>query len=148
MVRSTMRKKFTPFTQFNGEFSLALVDVFGFDFDTAAAHFGVTKRTVYHWYEQNKAPRYIMVHLDIISRGYLPAYFPFDEWRIVGTDIQTPYGVISAFEVEFTKRFMWAAREASRQLRAQRHLNQNLDTTVQNILNEVAKLETQYKIAK
>ncbi|OZB05171.1 MAG: hypothetical protein B7X54_06155 [Idiomarina sp. 34-48-12] len=143
-----MRKRFQPFQQFNHDFGIALVDVFGFDFDTAAAHFGVTKRTVYNWYDNNKAPRYIMVHLDIISRGYLPAYFPFDEWRIVGTDIHTPYGVISAFEVEFTKRFMWLAREATAQLQNKRMANEEMRLTVERILGEADKLQMLYKQAK
>lgn len=143
-----MRRRFEPFRHFNGDFGLALVDVFGFDFDTAAAHFGVTKRTVYHWYERNTAPRYIMVHLDIIARGYLPAYFPFNEWRIIGTDIETPYGLISAFEVEFTKRFMWAAREAQAQLKNKRLANEDLRQTVERILGEADRLQTLYQRVK
>lgn len=141
-------RRFQPFKQFKGDFRLALVDVFNFDFDTAAAHFGVTKRTVFNWYDQGTAPRYILVHLDIISRGYLPAYFPFDEWRIIGTDIHTPYGVISAFEVEFTKRFMWLARETSAQLKNKRLANEELQRTVEKILGEAERLDTLFKRAQ
>ncbi len=141
-------RKFQLFQHHKGEFCLALVDVFGFDFDTAAAHFGVTKRTVYHWYEQNKAPHYIMAHLDIIARGFLPAYFPFNEWRIVGTDIHTPYGIISAFEVEFTKRYMWLARQASQQLALKRELNHDLQQAIDRILLEADRLQFLNKLAK
>lgn len=140
-------RRFQPFKHFQGDFRLALVDVFNFDFDAAAAHFGVTKRTVWNWYEQGTAPRYILIHLDIISRGYLPAHFPFDEWRIVGTDIHTPYGVISAFEVEFTRRFMWTAREASAQLKNKRLANHELQQTIEKILAEADRLDSLFKIA-
>ena len=135
-------------SQFQGDFRTAFAHAFGFDFDRAAEHFGVTKRTIRNWYDANNAPRPIVVHLDIVARGYLPPYFPFNEWYITGTDIHTPYGTISAFEVEFTKRYFWIAREASRQLQAQRSLNSNLNLTVERILSEVSSLETTFKLAK
>lgn len=147
MVAPTMRKP-APLDQFNGDFRTAFAHAFGFDFEAAAAHFGVTKRTVLNWYDSNKPPAYIVAHVDIIARGYLPPHFPFNEWRICGTDIHTPYGVISAFEVEFTKRYLWVARETSRQLKAQRSLDSNLNQAVERVLAEFSSLETQYKLAK
>lgn len=133
---------------YNGDFRTAFTHAFGFDFNRAAAHFGVTKRTVLNWYDANRAPQYIVLHVIFVARGYLPDYFPFNEWHIVGTDIHTPYGVISAFEVEFTKRYFWLARESTRQLKTHRSLNSDLHETIDRILAEVSSLETRYKLAK
>lgn len=133
---------------YSNDFRTVFVDAFGFDFKAAADQFGVTKRTVLNWYDNNKAPRYVIAHVILVARGYLPDYFPFNEWRIVGTDIHTPYGVISAFEVEFTKRYFWLARESTRQLKTHRSLNSDLHETIDRILAEVSSLETRYKLAK
>lgn len=133
---------------FQGDFRTAFCAAFGFDFERAAQHFGVTRRTIINWYDSNKAPSYILVHVLCVARGYLPDYFPFNEWHIAGTDIHTPFGVISAFEVEFTKRYFWVARETSRQLMAQRSLDSNLNKVVDRILDEVSHLEMRYKLAK
>lgn len=99
------------FKQFKGDFYLAFVHVFGFNYPAAGAHFGVSSRTIKRWLNQNSAPMPVLRYLDSMARGYLPDYEPFASWYIDGTDILTPWGTVCAFEVEFLNTYKWNSRQ-------------------------------------
>lgn len=112
------------FREFKGDFYLAFVHVFGFNYTAAAAHFGVNPRTVKRWLDQNTAPMPVLRYLDSMSRGFLPDYEPFASWYIDGTDILTPWGKVNAFDVEFLNTYKWNARRYAEVFKANKHLRE------------------------
>lgn len=112
------------FRQFKGDFYLAFVHVFGFNYTAAGAHFGVNPRTVKRWLAQNHAPLPVLRYLDSMSRGFLPDYEPFASWYIDGTDILTPWGTVSSFDVEFLNTYKWNARHYASLFQHNKQLSQ------------------------
>lgn len=122
------------------QFKLDFVTVYGFNWSAAASDLGVTVPTVLRWYESSPTPLARKL-LSIMARGYLPTYKPFDDWRIVGTDIHTNFGVVSAFEVEYLNRYKWNARELSSRYRNLPSIYSELDRRVRAILDESAQIQ-------
>jgi|GEM_PF-1889644 len=112
------------FKQFKGDFYLAFVHVFGFNYTAAAAHFGVNPRTVKRWLKQNSAPMAVLRYVDSMARGFLPDYEPFASWYIDGTDILTPWGSVCAFEVEFLNTYKWNSRQYASLFQHNKQLHQ------------------------
>lgn len=73
----------------------------GEDFDNLSRFFGVSKKTIYRWWnDASQVHPSALRLLEIIERGYLPPTRPFNEWRIKGTVIHTPMGELDAYELE------------------------------------------------
>lgn len=74
---------------------------FGEDYKAAADWFGVDTRTIYRWINGDTPPPLMAKKLlTIRHNNYLPDYYPFNEWKIKGTNVITPFGVADAFELE------------------------------------------------
>lgn len=102
---------------FDRDFTTAFAHVFAFNYRSAAEHFGVSVKTIQRWLDTNTAPRYVVRHLHVLSRGWLPDYEPFISWQIDGTNIITPFGTVNAFEVEFLHSYKWNARALADQFK-------------------------------
>ena len=121
------------FREFKGDFYLAFVHVFGFNYNAAAAHFGVNPRTVKRWLDQSTAPMPVLRYLDSMSRGFLPDYEPFASWYIDGTNILTPWGTVNAFEVEFLNTYKWSSRRYAEVFKSNKHLREADRQILENV---------------
>ncbi len=123
------------------DFQVDFVTVFGFNYDKAAEFFEVHRRTILRWYH-GTPPRLVKRFMSVMARGYLPEYAPFNDWKIVGADIYTPNGKVSAVDVEYARAY----KNNARMLEA-RFKNRSLNTTammksIETILNESDRLST------
>lgn len=83
------------------EFRQKLFIHLGEDFDNLSLVFGVSKKTIYRWWnDANQVHPSALRLLDVIERGYLPPVRPFNEWKINGSIIYTPMGELDAYELE------------------------------------------------
>lgn len=123
------------------DFKVDLVTVYGFDFQRAADDLGVSLRTVQRWYEGKPSPLAKKL-LRIMARGYLPEYPPFDYWRIVGTEIYTPWGNFPASEVEYLRRYQWKAKELAARFRVREQRLEELMNRLERILEQSDEMRT------
>ena len=117
------------------DFRVDFVTVYGFDFNAAAKDLGVSLRTVQRWYEGKPNPLAKKL-MRIMARGYLPDYPPFDYWRIVGTEIHTPWGNFPAVEIEYLRRYQWKSKELAARFRVREERLGDLMQRLENILEE------------
>lgn len=136
------------FSQFKGDFHLAFVHTFGFNYPKAATFFCVTPRTIKRWLHQNNAPMAVLRCIDSMSRGYLPDYEPFSSWYIDGTHILTPWGKVNAFDVEFLNTYKWNARHYAQLFQHNKQLSQlkskNDDLYSQSYSHQFYQYEVSY----
>lgn len=128
------------------DFQCDFADVFGFDYDRAAAYFGVHRRTILRWY-QGYPPLMVKRHVSVMSRGYLPDYAPFDKWRIEGTDIYTPNGKVSAHDVEYSRAYKWQSKQLEARLKNRSGNNKEMLESIERILKESDKLRAKLRRA-
>ena len=121
------------------DFQLNFVTVFGFNYDKAATFFEVHRRTILRWYH-GSPPRLVKRFMSVMARGYLPEYSPFNDWRIVGTDIYTPNGKVSAIDVEYARSYKMNARMLETRFRNRDRNARELLESVERILGESEKL--------
>ena len=122
------------------DYKVDFVTVYGFDFSAAALDLGVSLSTILRWYEQSPTPLAKRL-LRIMARGYLPDHLPFRDWRVVGTDIHTNFGVVSAFEVEYLNRYKWNARELASRFRNLPAVHAELESRMRKIVDEAAFIQ-------
>jgi len=126
------------------DFQLNFVTVFGFNYDKAATFFEVHRRTILRWYH-GTPPRVVKRFMSVMARGYLPDYTPFNDWRIVGTDIYTPNGKVSAIDVEYARSYKMNARMLEARFRNRDRNARELLESVERILGESEKLSSVLK---
>tara|TARA_R100001224_G_C4016826_1_gene148003 strand:+ start:1214 stop:1627 length:414 start_codon:yes stop_codon:yes gene_type:complete len=122
------------------DFRTLFVHIYGFNYPAAADDLGISLRTVYRWFDANKAPKHVTKYLMIVARGYLPDREPYIQWYIDGDYINTPYGRFQAAELEFLNLYKWSSRRYADIARNQRERVPEIERRLQSMVDEASSL--------
>lgn len=124
------------------DFQAVYFACFGEDYEAASSFFGVSVRTIQRWLSGHTLPPLMAQRLLAIKeRGYLPDRYPYDQWRIKGDTVITPFGQSNAFELEQFPAYR------SRYLVADRRVD-GVNARYERLLSEVDELTAKIDVIK